>query len=305
MQPVARSNGRNGWRSFFTILVTVALLLPPPPVAAADPAVTAANPEPPLTMGIFPRRSAALSREMFTPLVSYLSRSLGRQVQLEVTQDFLSFWDQVKAGRYDIVHYNQYHYLSSHRDYGYRVIASIEEYGRANISAAVVVRKDSGINSIADLRGRKIIFGGGKQAMVSYIMARYLLMEAGLGDGDYITQFALNPPKACVAVFYRQGAAAGVGDVVLEMAGIRKQINVDEMKVLARSAPIAGLPWAVKDTVSASLATRIQTALIALSDDPDGKQILARAQLTGFKVASDADYDEHRRIIERVAGEKF
>jgi phosphonate transport system substrate-binding protein len=300
MQTVARIKACSGWRSLFTVLVAVALLAPPAPVPAAD-----SDPELPLTMGIFPRRSAAVTQKMFAPLASYLSRSIGREVRLEVSHDFLSFWDQVKAGRYDIVHYNQYHYLSSHRDHGYRVIASIEEYGRGDIGAAVVVRKDSGINSISDLKGRKIIFGGGKQAMISYIMARYLLMEAGLDDGDYITQFALNPPKACVAVFYRQGAAAGVGDVVLEMAGIRKQIDVGEMKVLARGAPIAGLPWAVKDTVSASLATRIRAALIALSDDPDGKQILARAQLTGFKTASDADYDEHRRIIEQVTGEKF
>jgi len=298
MQPVARVEPRSAWRSLVTAAVAVALLLSTTPAPAADP-------EPPLTMGIFPRRDAATTEAMFGPLASYLSRAIDRQVHLEVTHDFLSFWDQVKNGRYDIVHYNQYHYLSSHRDFDYRVIAMIEEYGRANIGAAVVVRKDSGIDSIKDLKGRKIIFGGGEQAMVSYIMARHLLIEAGLNNGDYITQFALNPPKACIAVFYRQGAAAGVGDVVLDMPGVGNQIDVSEMKILARSAPIAGLPWAVKNTVPEELAKRIQVALIALADSPEGKEILTRAQLTGFRLAADADYDEHRRIVRQVTGENL
>jgi len=298
MQPVARIEPRSAWRSLFSIGVAVALLLSAAPVPAADP-------EPPLTMGIFPRRDAATTEAMFGPLASHLSSAIGRQVHLEVTHDFLGFWDQVRNGRYDIVHYNQYHYLSSHRDYGYRVIAMIEEYGRANIGAAVVVRKDSGIDSVNDLKGRKIIFGGGEQAMVSYIMARHLLMEAGLNNGDYITQFALNPPKACVAVFYRQGAAAGVGDVILDMPVVGNQIDVSEMKILAHSTPIAGLPWAVKNTVPEDLAKRIQASLIALANSAEGKEILARAQLTGFRLAADADYDEHRRIVRQVTGEKL
>jgi len=64
--------------------------------------------EDPLVLGIFPRRNAVDTVRMFTPLAQYLSRRLGREVRVETSKDFESFWQGVIQRRYDIVHYNQF-----------------------------------------------------------------------------------------------------------------------------------------------------------------------------------------------------
>ncbi len=277
-------------------LLTLLLFTPAQPQAAQEN-------DDEFTLAVFPRRGAENTRIMYTPLINGLSQYLNRKVTLVTSHDFASFWEKVTQQAYDIVHYNQYHYVRSHKDYGYQVFAQNVEFGHAKIAGAILVRKDSGIDSLQELKGKKIAFGGGRRAMMAYITTTYLLRNAGLNRGDYFEQFALNPPKACIAVYYHQAAAAGAGNHVLELPAIKKQINVDEMKYLAVSEEMAHLPWAFKQTMPLSLRQKIRDYMVNLEQHDEGKKILAAARLTRLIPAADSDYDLHRKIIKTVLNE--
>ena len=88
------------------------------------------NSKAPLVMGVFPRRNATTTIKLFTPVTEYLSEKLGREVQLETAKDFRSFWQKVLLQRYDIVHFNQYHYIKTHDKKIYRAILQNEEFGK-------------------------------------------------------------------------------------------------------------------------------------------------------------------------------
>jgi len=254
-------------------------------------------------MGIFPRRSSELTNAMFTPLARGLSEALGRPVKIETAHDFATFWQHVTEQRYDIVHYNQYHYVRSHKDHGYKVIVQNVEYGQSKIAGAILVRKDSGINNLSELKGKKIAFGGGRRAMQAYIMTTYLLRQAGLKEGDYFEQFALNPSKACIATYYLQTAAAGAGDYVLNLPVVQNEIDVDEMKYLAISEKLAHLPWAIRAGMDNELELQIQQYMTDLKNTAQGQAILKSAELTDLIHAEDQDYDPHRHIIKVVLDE--
>jgi len=178
-----------------------------------------------LIFGVFPRRNAAETITSFEPMARYLSEQLGRPVQLVTSMTFAAFWHSVETRQYDIVHFNQYHYVKSRNLYGYNVILKNEENGESTIAASIVVRKDSGLDKIVDLKDKRIIFGGGPTAMQSYIGASYLLQQGGLHEQDYQTVFARNPPNAILATYYRQADAAGTGDKVLDFALFKNAID--------------------------------------------------------------------------------
>jgi phosphonate transport system substrate-binding protein len=226
-------------------------------------------------------------------------------VLLKTTHDFNSFWDRMATQQYDLVHYNQYHYVRSHRDFGYQVILKNEEFKRSTIASTLVVRDDSGIHSVADLKGKKIVFGGNQMAMVSYIGTRYLLQQGGLQSNGYLTSFAINPIKAVVAVYYRQAAGAGTGDTGLELAKNLHQVDTSKLRVLAESEPLAHLPWAVKGSLDPQITNQLQSALSTLQESRRGRKILHNAALTRLVVATDDEYDAHRRIIAAVLGETY
>ena len=257
----------------------------------------------PIIMGVFPRRNTKTTYRMFWPMAAYLAGELGIQVKLETEKNFMTFWKNVENRKYDLVHFNQYHYVVAHKHFGYNAILMNEEQSRSTISGAIVVRKDSGIKSAMDLKGKTIVFGGGPRAMQSYIMAKWLLQQDGLTEDMYTTKFARNPPNAIIMTYNKQADAAGTGDAVLRMNVVEKNINTSELEFLALSQPDAHLPWATSESLSPMLSDQIRNILSELHTDPFGRHVLKRAELTRLLPAIDSDYDQARTIIKDIYGE--
>jgi phosphonate transport system substrate-binding protein len=254
----------------------------------------------PLVMGVFPRRNFNETARAFAPMAEYLGTRLGRKVELVTSKNFESFWKAVTERRYDIVHYNQYHYIRSAQDY--EVVAHIEELGKSTLSGVVYVTRESGITTLAQLRGRSVIFGGGEDAMISYIAIRYVLLQAGLKKDDFKSLFAVNPPNAIVALSRRQAAAAGAGESILELSAAKDAVDPRGLTALATSSPLLQLPIAVRRDMPAKLRASIQGILVGMKNSEDGRQALQSAFLTGMGPAADADYDPHRKMAAAVFG---
>ncbi|RDH86029.1 MAG: hypothetical protein DIZ80_00735 [endosymbiont of Galathealinum brachiosum] len=259
----------------------------------------------PLIMGIFPRRNIKLTYQIFTPMARYLSNELGREVKLITAKNFKQFWLGVKEQRYDLVHYNQYHYIISHLLYDYQVILKNQEFGQSTVAGSIVVRKDSGIDKVSDLENKTILFGGGKMAMQSYIAAKWLLKQGGLNSKDYQEKFSINPPNAIMSTFRKQADAAGSGDVVIRLDVVKSSIDVSQMKYLARTRQLTHLPWAVKHDMEYDLKLKIQLALSSLNTEPAGQKILDQAKLSSLIPATDSEYNGHREIIQEVYGKDY
>lgn len=231
-------------------------------------------------------------------MAAYLGERIGRKIDLVTAKDFEAFWRAVTERRYDIVHYNQYHYIRSALDY--EVIAHIEEFEKSTIAGVLYVRKNSGITTVSQLRGRTVIFGGGEDAMISYIANRYQLLQAGLKKNDFKSLFAVNPPNALIALARGVADAAGAGDGVPALQLVREAIDIGELTELAASTPLLQLPVAVKRDTPARLRESIQAALLDLKNSEAGRQALASALMTGVGKAEDRDYDPHRRMARVV-----
>ncbi len=259
----------------------------------------------PLVMGIFPRRNPQLTFDLFTPLAEHLSETLNIPVRLETTRHFKDFWLRVKNADYDLLHYNQYHYILANQLFGHQVILKNHEYGSSEMAGAISVRKDSGIESINDLNNTTIMFGGGPMAMQSYIAPRWLLQQAGLSLHNYTEKFAINPPNAIYSVYNRQSDAAGSGDAVFSLQSVRSQIDISQMKYIARTRSLPHLPWAVNTNVSSRLKSDIKSSLSELRSDPSGHLVLDKARLTALIPAVDSEYNQHRDIIREVYGKSY
>ncbi|MBI3378223.1 MAG: phosphate/phosphite/phosphonate ABC transporter substrate-binding protein [Nitrospirae bacterium] len=256
-------------------------------------------------MGVFPRKPTLETVKAFEPMAKYLSSKIGKKVELVVYKDFAAFWDSMKKKECDFVHLNQYQYIKAHKDLGYNVILMNEEFGSAKVHAAIAVRTDSGINSLSDLKGKKILFGGGKQAMQSYIGATHILKKHGLKKDDYTEDFAINPPSVVFAVFNKTADAGGIGEVVLSLSTVKEKIDVNQIKVLARGDELPMLCWAVKKEMDKGLAEKIQKAMIGLKNEKDGQQLLKNAEVTDFIMATDKEYDIVRKIVKEALNEDY
>lgn len=259
----------------------------------------------PFIVGIFPRQGATVVHKQFGALEKYLNVALGREVILETAKDFDTFWENVRHQRYDLVHYNQYHYVKSHKEFGYNAILRNEELGKETMSSALAVTTDSGITEVSQLKGKKIVFGGGRSAMVAYIGVKQLLMAAGLKDGDYAEEHSNNPPNAVLALYVGQADAAGTADSVFNVPAVAQKVQANKLRFLKVGIPLPHLPWAIKSSVDAATRDKLVDALAVLDKSVDGKAILQEAGVSRFIPAKDADYDACRDMIRSVTGEAY
>lgn len=272
------------------VLLSASFLMPVSGMAADDP----------LVMGVFPRRNVKQTHRMFLPLANYLSQKLGREVQLKTTKDFATFWAALNRKEYDLVHFNQYHYVVANKKLGYQAIVKNVEFGENTIAGALMVRSDSGIKSINDLRGKKVLFGGGPRAMISYIVPTYMLRMAGLNKGDYIEAFAKNPPNAILSTYNKQADAAGIGASVTRLKMVNQAIDISKMEYLVRGEPLPQLPWAVKGDMPQETRARIRAIMTDLKDSLAGQAVLDSIEMSDMQPVNDSDYDQCRMIIRHV-----
>lgn len=255
---------------------------------------------PPLHFGVFPRWNAQTMVRDFTPLAAALSKTLGREVRIETDKDFESFMRRVYAGEFDLVHLNQLQYLQAHAHGGYRAIAKLCSEASCTISALIVTRRDSGVTSLSQLRGKSIAFGD-RNAMVSYLLARSLLRTAGLHDDDYHSVFTHNPPNALLAAYNGVVTAAGVGSPVFEQPEIRTHVDREHMRLLAQSEAIPHLPIAVRGDMDPQLVAKLKAALIGLVNQPGGRDVLHHINAARLVSADDAEYAPLSRFAREAA----
>lgn len=270
-----------------------------------ETAVVVSDNNKPYVLGIFPRKGFNETVHNFTPLANYLTKKLNKKVKLVAAKNFETFWKNVSTNKYDIVHFNQYHYIRSHKEFGYKVIAKNEENGSSTIAGVIITNKNSGIKSLSELKGKTIIFGGGPKAMQSYIVASYLLKKANLQKSDYTERFAPNPINAILAVFYGSVVAAGSADANLYVKNVKDRIDQSQMKILASGDDLAHLPWAVNKRLSEKDTNKIQHILTTLRDSSEGLSVLRIAELTDIRPVTDDKYNPHRVIVKSVLGESY
>lgn len=250
---------------------------------------SAAAAEPPLRFGVFPRWNAQIMIGNFTPLTRALEKALGRKIQIESDKDFDSFMRRVLAGEFDMVHINQLQYIQARDAAGYRAIVKLCEQPSCTIRAQIVTRTDSGVRELKDLRGKRVAFGD-RNALVSYLLARRLLQDAGLTPNDYRSVFTKNPPNALFAVYNGATVAAGVGSPVFQRKEITRRIDVSKLRVLAEGEPMPPLPIAVRAGLDPALVEKMTGLLLNLDQAQGGPEALAKIGATHFAAVRDNEY---------------
>ena len=182
--------------------------------------------------------SVAETRERFAPLAAHLAEQLGRRVE-PVWLDTADFDEAVRAGRFDLIHTNSYLYAWFHEAYGFRILAG-EARGKdgAYSSGSVIVGRDSTAKSLADLKGRRFVFGPAF-APTAYLTPYWLLLEAGVDPEKDLGYYAFpagafKHEKAIFAVV--NGAYdAGTGPALdLEVMEAEGKLVPGDYRVLAR-----------------------------------------------------------------------
>ncbi|MEN2994903.1 MAG: phosphate/phosphite/phosphonate ABC transporter substrate-binding protein [Thermodesulfovibrio sp.] len=241
-----------------------------------------------LKLGVLPRLTEKEMIEGFTPLAQYLEKELGVKVKLIVPKDFDTWTKEAKAGAYDIAYTNPYLYVIVKKDLKHAqpiAIASEPEIG-TKLYGTIIVRKDSPIKSIADLKG-KTIAATDPGSAGAYLVQMLMLQKAKIKKEDVKIIFEKKRDPVAEAVLAGKADAGFLRDDDVE----KLKVGGDKFRKLGKSDPIPNWVIFIGKKMDPAMATKIKNAILKLKPgDLQSIKVLAPARIDGFVPATDKDF---------------
>lgn len=154
------------------------------------------------------------------PIKAYLEKETGLSVEGFVSLHYGSSIEAMRGSKADVAFVDPLAFMLAHEQIGADpLLLEVYGSGRATYHSCIWVRKDSGIKTLADLRGRTMAFADPVD-MSGYLAPRDIFERAGLmtekarPDGGFFKQvyFAGGDEQAVRSVLNRFVDAAGVSE---------------------------------------------------------------------------------------------
>lgn len=250
-----------------------------------------------LRFGVVPLESPAIMFKKFSPLTEYLSRKLGRPVDLRIAVDFEGAIKDIGQNITQLCYMTPSTYIEANKRYGVKVLAKALRDGKPYHHSVIITRVDSDIRSIEDLKGKTFAFGD-MRSTSSHIIPRAMLKQAGidLSDLKYYNYLG-HHDDVIKAVLKGEYEAGGV------MESTAYKFKDRGIRFLKFSDEIPEFNICYNPSLGEGEITLIRSAIISLRDsDPEGATILKSIDesYTGFTEAKDSDYESIKTEMTRI-----
>jgi phosphonate transport system substrate-binding protein len=243
------------------------------------------------------QRSAGLTAQYWNPILSHVSRKSGVELRLKLGKTAPETTELTVRGEVQFAFTN--HLFTPERArLGWKVIAATDEPAMRGI---IAVPAESRLRQLKDLQGQKVAFPSA-EAFVGYKVPQDALTRHGVAVESV---FAGNQEGAMSQLKLGRVVAAGVNDIVMEAYARREGMAY---RVLWESEAFPSLAVMVAPTVPAAHVRAVRDALVGMSRDPEGKEVLAQGAAllkldrpVGFVQATDADYRSYHNFYRHAA----
>ncbi len=220
----------------------------------------------------------------YRPLARYLSQKLGRAVELRTVDTWEGLAKSLANGETDIALLGPWGYVLANNEAGAQAVSTILYDGKPEYFGIIVTHPDSGIKSMADLKGKTFAFGD-KGSTSGYLIPTHYFMQQGIDPEKYFSKVIYTKHQA-IQMQVTTGALDAGADYNRNRNAMIESglIKADRSKIIWQSAPLPNDAVAVSSTVARdkALVTTLQAALesvgTALRTDPT----LLPAHYTGF-----------------------
>jgi phosphonate transport system substrate-binding protein len=271
-------------RSFSLLLAAAAALAGGATAHAADGALR-------FGVGLFqPDREK--NDATYRPLAQYLAHKLGRAVELRTVDTWEGLAKSLANGETDIALLGPWGYVLANHVAGAQVVSTIEYDGKPEYFAIIVTHPDSGVKTMADLKGKTFAFGD-KGSTSGYLIPLHHFMTQGIDPDKYFSKVLYTKHQAIETQVAAGQLDAGADYNRNRNAMIEQGlIKPERSKIIWQSAPLPNDAIAVSKALhqDKALVAKLQAALGDVSSLLKTQPNLLPAHYTGFVVKDNSFY---------------
>ena len=251
----------------------------------------------PLILAVHPYLPYDELLERYTPLADYLADRLGQGVVVRIGRDYQDHIDHVGRDKVDIAFMGPAPYVRLVDSYGRKpLLARLEVDGKPVFHGKIITGKDTPIDSLKALKGKRFAFGAPESTM-SHLVPRFMLWEAGVSSDD-LADYRFLGSHTNVAL----GVLAGDFDAGAVKEEVFHEYEQQGLQAIATTPPLSEHVFVASSTLPPETVEAVREALFRLRDTARGQAILTgiKQQLTGMVPVQDSDYDNLREILKTV-----
>ncbi|MBI5361759.1 MAG: phosphate/phosphite/phosphonate ABC transporter substrate-binding protein [Planctomycetes bacterium] len=271
-------------------LLALALLLPvthraptPSKPATEDPQKTTLS----LNFGVYQSDKATVMYKKLTPVLEYLQEDLERRIgrpvdlHLSIFKSYDEGIDALVKGQIDFVRFGPASYINAKgREPRLDLIAMEQENGEKRFRGVVIVRSDSPIQKLSDLKGKRFAFGDPNSTIGRYLIQAELV-KAGIHASDLAgSKFLERHDKVAAAVEIGDFDAGAVATSTYEQANAKGTLRV------IASFDNVTKPWVARAGFDPAVMAALRQSLLAIKDPA----VLKELKVSGFVATSDEEY---------------
>ena len=248
-----------------------------------------------IKMGFVPLKNSEKLVEDLKPISDYLSERLGVKVEAFTASNYIGVVEGLGSGSVDFGIIPPFSSLLAQKQSNAKpILTSKGKTGKPGYTAELYVRKDSGIKSLQDVKGKKVAFVDPSSSS-GYIYPGAMLVEAGLNlDKDISYQFSGGHDKSLQLLLNKDV------DVIATFDGVEDRYAKDfpqaktDIQKLATSDMIPGVMVTTSSKMDKELQEKLEKALREVENDPKMKELFTKMfSITGF---TDVDQDAYKKV---------
>lgn len=242
------------------------------------------------------------TKKDFQPIFSAIEQSTGLKFDIKVGQSYSSVVEAMCSGAADIAWYGPASYLQAKARGCSELLALAVSHGKSVYYSGIFARTDSGINSLADLKGKRVALGD-VGSTSSFNVPVAMMMAAGVQPARDLGGINMAGSHANVLKALSEGLvdAGGASFDSFEKAVNSKAIDPTRIKVVAKSTALPYPPLAVHPKVSTDVKAKLRDAFNNVDKLPG----ISKDHIRGYGGAKVDGYTAHVSESDMAAAGKL
>jgi len=247
--------------------------------------------------GIHPLHNPERLHEFFGPITDYLSNNIeGVSFKIEASRNYATFDEKLYSGKFHFALPNPYQTINSF-EHGYKVFAKMAD--DENFRGIIIVRKDSGVNEVTDLKGGSVSFPA-PTALAATMLPQYFLQAHGLDVmQDIDIQYVGSQESSIMNVMLGNTIAGATWPPPWRTLSKERPQLAKEMKIIWRTPSLPNNSLVARKDIDQQIVNKVKALLLTLHEQPQGKAWLAKIGLSQFETAENETYDPVFEFIAR------
>lgn len=280
-------------------VLTVLSACQPDSTTEYNPAYSAKAPvsEQVFKFGIHPLHNPQRLHEVFGPLMVYLNKHIpGVLFEVEASRNYAAYNKKLFSGEFEFALPNPYQTVIAIQN-GYQVFGKMAD--DHNFKGIFIVRKDSGIKRVADLKGQAVSFPA-PTALAATMLPQYFLYQQGIDIKKDIDVRYVGSQESSVLNVFLGNTVAGATWPPPWRALVKERPELKQaMQVIWTTSNLPNNGLVVRQDIDKALSKQVAQLICSLHKNTEGKKILAAMELSRFEKADNQTYKPVHEFLHR------